>query len=80
MAVPLIPVTKVLIKSWPAIVAFTGLILATGFSFAYMLRQAGETALNLWPLVAIACFFFLTKEVVRAWYKIKKKEIESGRR
>lgn len=64
MAAPLIPVVKVLAKSWPAIVAFAGLILATGFSFAYMIRQAGEAALNLWPLIALVCFFFLAKEVV----------------
>ncbi|WP_148252238.1 hypothetical protein [Aidingimonas lacisalsi] len=81
MAIPLAPALLILARSvgvalrkWPSILALTGLVAASGFTFNSMVRQAGETALSLWPLLALACFFLLAREVLKAWLKIKSKE------
>ncbi len=85
MAVPLIPIVVmvgrsvgVALKRWPTIVGLVGLIFATGFMFNAMLRQMGETAISLWPLLMIACLTLILKEVVRAWLKIRQSEIKKG--
>lgn len=86
MAAPLAPVLWMLgrslataLRKWPNILALGTLLLAGGFSVKLMLKQMGETALSLWPLLALACFFFLLKEVVKAWVQIRKNEVEAKR-
>jgi hypothetical protein len=81
MALPIAPILFMVgrsvataLRKWPGILAFTGLIIATGFTFMAMINQMGETALRLWPILVIACFFLLLKEVVKAWVKIKQNE------
>lgn len=83
MAVPFAPLLLVAgralagaLKRPGGLLAFGGVILASGITFNVMLRQMGETALSLWPLLGLACFFFLLKEVVRAWVKIRKYEMD----
>ena len=83
MAVPFAPVLLAAgralaeaLKRPSALLACGGVILASGITFNGMLRQMGETALSLWPLLGLACFFFLLKEVVRAWVKIRKYEMD----
>ncbi|MFG6667537.1 hypothetical protein ACGK9R_10545 [Halomonas sp. HNIBRBA4712] len=66
-----------LMRRWPNVLAVTGLIVASGFTIMGMMRQAGETALSLWPLLALASFFFLAKEFIRAWLKVRNKEIKN---
>lgn len=60
-------------RNWSGVAAVTGLIVATGFSVNGMMRQAGETALSLWPLIALFFLFLLTREVIRGYLKAKEK-------
>lgn len=85
MALPIAPILMTLgrsvgvaLRQWRGIVALTGMIVATGFTFNIMLSQAGKTALALWPLVALICFFLFAKEAFRGWAKIKRLEAEKG--
>lgn len=73
--VAIYPVLKGLgyaLRNWSGLAAFTGLIVATGFSVNGMMRQAGETALSLWPLIALFFLFLLTREVIRGYFKAKE--------
>ncbi|MCE8004407.1 hypothetical protein [Billgrantia ethanolica] len=49
-----------LLRRWQGVLALTGLIFATGFSLNGMIDQMGKTAVSLWPLLALGCFFFLS--------------------
>jgi len=69
----------VLLRRWQGITALIGLVVASGFTFNAMVRQMADTALNLWPLLALACFFLLAKEFLRAWFKVRKAEVERRR-
>ncbi len=71
MAAPLVPVLLIVgrsvgmaLRRWQGIVALAGLIFATGFTFNSMLRQMGDTAISLWPLLSIICFTFLPESVM----------------
>nr|WP_295712169.1 hypothetical protein [uncultured Halomonas sp.] len=66
-----------LMSRWQGVLAVAGLVLASGFMIKEMMRQAGETALSLWPLLALACFFLLAKEFIRAWLKVRNKEMKT---
>lgn len=86
MALPLIPIFTLLgrslsiaLRRWQGIVALTALVFGAGFTFNSMINQMGQTALNLWPLLAMAGFFLLAKEVVRAWMKVKQQQYKIGR-
>ena len=60
------------LRSWKGLAAFTGMVVATGFSMNAMIRQAGETALSLWPLIALFFLFLLAREVIRGYFKAKE--------
>ncbi|MGM0826275.1 MAG: hypothetical protein ACQEUY_16355 [Pseudomonadota bacterium] len=66
-----------LMSRWQGVLAAIGLVVASGFTIRELMRQAGETALSLWPLLALACFFFLAKEFIRAWLKVRNKEMKT---
>lgn len=67
-------------RNWRVALAAMGLIGASGFMFNAMLRQMGETALGLWPLMAMMCAFVLAKEAIRAWIKVRSKELSKSKR
>lgn len=82
MALPIAPVIITLGRSvgyalhrWQTILSLAGLVATSGFTVNSMIKQAGETTLNLWPLLVLAFSFLILKEIVRAWLKIKHREL-----
>ena len=77
MALPIIPAWSVLVfamKRTRSIVYFVGILAATGFSLSSCTSQVADTALSLWPLLALICFFLLAREVKKSYFEIKKSE------
>lgn len=67
-------------RYWRGILAWAGLIAATGFSFSYFVKQAASSAVSLWPLAALAFGFLLAREVVRQYVIIKKQTGDKNER
>lgn len=87
MAVPLIgilpslaAVLRITFTRWQGIIAFTGFFVATTFSVNSFINQATDSALRLWPFLAIGCFFLLLKELIRGWIIIKSKKSKNKKR
>ena len=81
MAAPLLPilltvgrVSKHALTHWQGLLAFAGLAIATSFSFNSFLQQATDSALALWPILSLACFFLLLREFIKGWLAVKKQE------
>jgi len=70
---------KIVFSRWQGILAFTGFFVATTFSINAFISQITDSALRLWPILAIACFFLLMKEFIRGWVIIKSKETKTKR-
>lgn len=86
MAAPLLPVFALAIRGlghalsrWQGILAFAGLIAVTSFSFSSFFNQATESIRSLWPILSVAFAFLLLREIVRSYFKLKNKEIDSCR-
>ena len=64
------------LRRWQGALALIGLVATGGFTLSHFVREAGATALSLWPLLLIACSFWLAKEVVRAYFKLEGKKVK----
>ena len=77
MALPIVPIwgaLTVAIKKTPTIVLLATTVVATSFSLSSCTSQVADTALSLWPLLALICFFLLAREVAKSYFEIKKSE------
>ena len=64
-----------LLKNWRAILASTGLVLATGFSFGRFVKEAGDSAHKFWWIAALACVVVLAREYMKGYFDLKKEEL-----
>ena len=74
-------IVKALIKlasNWRAILALSGLVLATGFSLKILVNELGESAAKFWWIVGLACLVILGREFIRGYFMIKSKPSTSG--
>lgn len=67
-----------LARNWRALLALSGLVLATGFSFKIAFEQVAESASKFWWIVALACLVLLGREYIKGYFKLKRKQIQHG--
>lgn len=68
-----------LLKNWKAILAFSGLILATGFSFDIFIRGVSDSIFGHWGLIALVCVVVIAREFMRGYFEIRRTETLTGR-
>lgn len=68
----------VLLRRWQGVTALIGLVVASGFTFNAMVRQMADTALSLWPLLALACFFCWLKSSSGLGLKCERQKLNEG--
>ena len=85
MALPLVQflavagrAVAITLRKWPGLLAAAGFVVTTSFSFSHLVSEVGQTALNLWPLLALACFFVLAREVVKSYFKLQIRKEKKG--
>ena len=69
-----------LASNWRAILALSGLVLVTGFSFKIALEQAANSVGKFWWIAGLACLVLLGREYIKGYFKLRKQQIRHGDR
>lgn len=64
---------KYLIQNGRPLLYSIGLIAAGTISLKSLAEEAKDTAIGLWPLLALTFFFLLLREFIRGYFKAKEK-------
>ena len=83
MALPIVAASimkhvGIALKNWKGVLSISGLFATGALSLNAVIRQAGETALSLWPLLALFFLFLFAREVARSYFKAKESAARFG--
>lgn len=86
MAVPVVPVVvaaghalKTAVQRWPFWLGLSLFVGVTAFSFSVFFNQITSSVLKLWPILALAGVFIMLRQVVKEYFKLRKKEAKNRR-
>lgn len=77
MAVPIIAAAGLIVRAaksgWSFWIGVSVLMAATAFSGGMFADQLASSAIRLWPIMMLAGFFIVVREIVRQHYKSKRR-------